>query len=132
MSTNYYNTFIAVSPDSRLGAAKHVARPGTVAALQLEFLLAAPYALTSDDLLFQVHLVRLEDPVDDLAKLRAKFESKPHACLRASPLVKTHGWGLHHDAQGRVAAVPVGDAEYQRLAADTLVTQVNGMRSKRA
>ncbi|VWX47015.1 DUF6157 family protein [Novosphingobium sp. 9U] len=131
MTTNYQDTFITVSPDCGLAAANRTPKPGSVAAQQLERLLAAPYTLTSDDLLFAVHAARHEAPEAEHAALRAEFESKPRACLRASPLVKTHGWGLHHDCQGRVAAVAIEDPDYAVLLADPALKIRAGMRSKR-
>ena len=62
---------------------------------------------------------------------RAAFFGKPQACLRASPLVKKHGWGIHHDADGRVAAVAVEGADYAKLKARGDLKQTVGMRSKR-
>lgn len=131
MTTNYRNTLIAVSPDCDLTTANRAPRPGSVAAHQLERLLAAPYALTSDDLLFEVHAARQDAPASERAQLRAAFESKPRACLRASPLVKAHGWGLYHDEDGRVAAIAIEDPEYARRVADPAIKVVPGMRSSR-
>ena len=54
------------------------------------------------------------------------------ACLRASALVKTCGWGLHHDANAKVAACSVGTEAYREFASDGDLQQVNGMRSRRA
>ncbi|TFI57404.1 hypothetical protein E2493_15095 [Sphingomonas parva] len=127
MTTNYLDTFIAVSPDcpSTSGV---LPREGTVAALQLDLLRARPYALTSDDLLFEVHVRRSGGE----AMERAAFFARAQACLRASPLVKQHGWGLHHDGEGRVAAYPVDSDDYARLLADPSLKQVRGMRSRRA
>jgi hypothetical protein len=51
-------------------------------------------------------------------KLWLEFFSKPCACMRTSPLPKTYGWGLHFNAEGKVAVVPVGSKEYQRLKND--------------
>jgi hypothetical protein len=62
---------------------------------------------------------------------RSQFAAKPKACLRASPLVKTHGWGLHHDTQARVAAIALEDPAYARFAADPHLKVVAGMRSRR-
>ena len=52
--------------------------------------------------------------------------------LRSSPLGKRYGWGIHHDADGRIALVPLGSDEYRALAADPHVTQLTAMRSARA
>lgn len=130
-TTNYVDTFIAVSPDSEIAAANPAPKPGSVAAIQLELLQARPYGLTSDDLLFEVYARRAGVAEGDRAKERAAFFAKPQACLRASPLVKTHGWGLHHDAEGRVAAVAVESDDYARLKARADLKQTVGMRSRR-
>ncbi|MFC3713086.1 DUF6157 family protein [Sphingoaurantiacus capsulatus] len=130
-TTNYANTFIAVSPDSPVTAGDPAPKPGSVAAMQLELLQAKPYGLTSDDLLFEVHAGRADIAKADRAEARARFFSKPQACLRASPLVKKHGWGIHHDAEGRVAAVAVESDDYAKLKARTDLKQTIGMRSAR-
>jgi hypothetical protein len=131
MTTNYRQTFITVSPDSEVPLAR-TPKPGTVAALQLDLLVRAPYAMTSDDVLFEVHAMRSGIAAADRAGERALFDAKARACLRASPLVKTHGWGLHHDDQERLAAVAIEDPDYVRLAADPTLQVVAGMRSRRA
>jgi hypothetical protein len=123
-TTNYSDTLITASSDSPVSAGTVPEKPGTVAAVQLE-LLAKPYAMTSDDLLFEAHQARGGD------KSRAEFFAKPQACLRASPLVKQFGWGIHHDGEGRIAAVAMERAEYRRLLDDPGVKKVAGMRSKR-
>lgn len=95
MSTNRPNTFITVSPDSPATKGETPAKAGSVAALQYALLAAEPYAWTSDDLLFEVHARRHEIAPEERAAARHMFFAKPQACLRASPLVKTFGWGLH-------------------------------------
>lgn len=131
MTTNYHDSFIAVAPDCRAERGEEP-KPGTVAALQLELLRAAPYAHSSDDLLFEVHARRGGLPPEAREAERAAFLARPRACLRASPLVKQHGWGLHHDAAGRVAAYGIETDDYRRLAADPALKQLKGMRSRRA
>jgi hypothetical protein len=66
----------------------------------------------------------------DLA--RDEFFSKGQACMRASGLGKRFGWGVHADAEGRVAIYAVGSKRYQALAKDSGLKQVRAMRSKRA
>jgi hypothetical protein len=73
------------------------------------------------------------------AKLRRKelweqLFSKPQACLRASPLPKSHGWGVHFDAKGRVAIHAVDSPEYAKLAkgGENGPVLVSAMRSKKA
>lgn len=103
----------------------------TVAQLQYELLAARPYHYTSDDLLFLVHALRTGVAEEDQASERAAFFAKAQACLRASPLAKTYGWGLHFDEQGRVALYPRGSADYQRWHADPTLTHLKAMRSRR-
>ena len=130
-STDYSDTLITASTDCPVEQGAVPGKAGTFAAFQ-HALLAEPYRLTSDDLLFEVHAIRNAVPQDARAEARAALFAKPQACLRASPLVKQFGWGLHHDAGGRVARVAVESADYARLLADPAVTKVPGMRSKRA
>ena len=124
-TTNYQNTLITPSPDCPVPSGTVPQKQGSVAAVQ-HALLATPYALTSDDLLWEAHRARGGD------KSRDAFFAKPQACLRASPLVKQFGWGLHHDGEGRVALVSPDSPEYRRLMEDESVRKAPGMRSKRA
>lgn len=66
------------------------------------------------------------------AEAREEFFAKDQACLRSSPLGKRYGWGIHFDADSRIALVPLGSDEYQALATDASVKQLKAMRSKRA
>jgi len=123
-TTNYRDTLITVSADCPVPGGTIPEKPGTIATVQ-HALLAEPYKLTSDDLLFETHRARGGE------KSRAEFFAKPQACLRASPLVKQFGWGIHHDGDGRVALVDPQGADYRRLLGDTSVKKTPGMRSKR-
>jgi hypothetical protein len=131
VTTNYTNTFITVAPDSAAKAGQRPAKAETIAGMQYSLLQETPYKLTSDDLLFEVHARRNAIADADRAHERQAFLAKPQACLRTSPLVKQHGWGLHHDAQGRVAMYAVETEDYARLAARTDVKVVAGMRSRK-
>jgi hypothetical protein len=124
-STNYFNTLITVAPDFKGKAARIPARSGTVAAMQYAMLSEKAYHLTSDDLLLAIEANR-NGPV-----LARDYFSIGRACLRASPLVKSYGFGLHHDRQGRVALVPCESEVYAALLADPKVAKVPGMRSQR-
>lgn len=130
-STNYRETFIAVSPDSRVERARVPAKAGSVAYLQWQMISANPYRLTSDDVLFAVHAERNGIPEANRAAARAEFFSRGQPCLRASPLVKSHGWGIHHDAEGRVAVFAVETSDYAALVERDGMTVIEGMRSKR-
>ena len=123
-STNYRDTLITVSTDCPVPGGTIPEKPGTIATVQ-HGLLATPYAMTSDDLLYETHRVRSGE------KSREEFFAKPQACLRASPLVKTFGWGIHHDGEGRIALVDPRSDAYRRLLDDPTVKKTPGMRSKR-
>jgi hypothetical protein len=131
-SANYFNTFITASADCPATAGIEPANRNSVAGLQYALLRGEPYSLTSDDLLFEVYARRqgIDDHKREIA--RAALFSKPQACLRASPLVKQYGWGLHHDARGRVAVYGVETDAYRRLAARDGLKLVPGMRNRRS
>ena len=134
-TTNYHQTFISVAEDCRAVAGEVPPRkdgPPTVASLQHELLSAAPYTMTSDDLLFEVFARRNAVPDAERAEARATFFSRSQACLRASPLAKTYGWGIHHDADGRVAIYAMESPEYRALQVDAAVKQLRAVRSRRA
>lgn len=129
-TTNYFNTFISVSSDCSAERGTAPTKPG-VAQLQHQLLSDRPYGLSSDDLLFEVHARRNGIADADREAARAAFFAKPQACLRASPLVKQYGWGVHHDSQGRVAIYGVESAEYAAFCERGDVKVVSGIRSKR-
>jgi hypothetical protein len=132
LSTNYKNTLITASPDSTAAQGTVPAKSGSVAGMQHALLQAKPYEFTSDDLLFEVHARRNNIAEADRAAERAAFFAKSQACLRASPLVKQFGWGLHHDENNRVAAFGVESVEYQTFLSRSDLKVVLGMRSRRA
>lgn len=131
MTTNYHNTFITISPDSRATHGEQPAKPQSIASLQLQLLLARPYGYTSDELLFAVHALRGAIADDQLEVERSAFFEKSKACLRASPLVKQYGWGLHHDERGKVAAIAKESPAYQDFVLRKDLKVVAGMRSSR-
>src|SRR5690606_22880396 len=131
-STNYRHTFIQISPDSNAETGLTPSKPGTIADLQLALIRQKPYQLTSDDLLFTVHAIRNEITEELRPAAREEFFATPKACLRASPLVKQFGWGIHHDDEERIAAYPIDSDDYRRLSDSPDVKSVSGMRSKRS
>lgn len=131
-TTDYADTLITVAPDTRTaGATPPPAGRGTVAERQFALLDGHDYELTSDDVIFTVHADRGGIPETGRAAARAAFFAVGRPCLRTSPLAKTYGWGIHADAHGRVALVPMGSARYQALLADDAVTKVPAVRSRR-
>jgi Family of unknown function (DUF6157) len=134
---NYYSTFIGVAEDCGAGVGIEPpakAKP-TAARLQFEMLMESPYGFTSEDVIFAASgagqaVAGL--PIKERQDAQAAFFARNQACLRASPLPKQYGWGVHSDSEGRVAIVSVGSAEYQRFANDPNTTQLKALRSKRA
>ena len=138
-TTNAFNTFIRVAEDcpARNGEEPQPrgGRP-TVATLQYQMVAGSPYKFTSDDVVFATSAPgrALDAKATRTARSLAReaFFSRGQACMRASPLGKRFGWGVHADAQGRIAIYAVDSKRYQALAADPDITQVRAMRSKRA
>lgn len=132
-TTNYVDTFIEVAEDCPADHATEppVAEKPSIAATHYRLIAEQPYARTSDDVIFETYALRNGIGVDDTAA-RASFFSKGQPCLRSSPLGKRYGWGVHHDAEGRVALVPRDSAEYTALAADPALAHTRAMRSRRA
>jgi len=134
----YTNTFIAVAEDCRATTGEvptQRASGPTVASVQYAMLAATPGRWTQEDvLLASSPAVRGRQDLgeEELERLREEYFAQPRACLRASPLPKTYGWGLHYDTQGRITLHAAGSEEYSRLSADPSLTQLRAMRSSRA
>lgn len=134
-TTNYFDTLIEVAEDCpRASAEVPPVRGGqkSVANLQFELLAERPYELTSDDVIFAVYAIRKGIAAPDLEAARENFFAKGQPCLRASPLTKRYGWGVHSNDEGKIALVGVESEAYQRLVADPSVTKIKAMRSRRA
>ena len=95
----------------------------------------APYKYTSDDVVFATsapgRALAAKATKKERVLAREAFFSRGQACMRASPLGKRFGWGVHADTQGRIAVYAVDSKRYQALAGDPDITQVRAMRSKR-
>lgn len=135
-TTNYYNTFIQIAEDCPVTNAEvppiKKGNDKTIANLQFEMIIDNSYKYTSDDVIFNANAVKNKITGKAAkAEARAAFFSKGQACLRASPLTKRYGWGVHHNAEGKVAVYAVDSAEYKKMAKDKLLKQVRGMKSKR-
>lgn len=135
------NTFVLVAEDCPVHTGVTPSLRGgqpTIASLQHELLLAKPYKLTLKDLMLAVHLRREGlSAVDAKAmakEIHEKLFGKPYPCMRASPLPKKFGWGVHYDAKGRIGLFAVDTPKYQRFASGEVagVEVVKAMRSKRA
>jgi hypothetical protein len=51
--------------------------------------------------------------------------------MRASPLTKKYGWGVHYDGQGKIAICAVDSQAYRRFVEDQNIKKYFAMRSKR-
>lgn len=133
-TTNYYNTFIEVAEDS---PATHGEQPKargdnkTAAELQYEMLAKHPYKYTSDDVVFQVYADKNDLTKAEYKKAREEFFSKGQPCLRASPLTKRYGFGIHADTNGKIAIYGVDTAEYKAFTKDPKIKKVKAMRSSK-
>lgn len=131
----YVNTFIEVAEDC---PARHAevppARAGraTKAAVEYALIAGEPYTLTEGDVAFRTRVVMRGIPEADWPAERERLLSQEKPRLRVSALAKRYGWGIHVDAQGRVALVAVESAQYRRLAADPTLGHVRAFRSTRA
>lgn len=136
----YADTFIIVAADCPaergvvpVGKGDH--KP--IHVLQYELLAGRPYHYTHADLLFEVHVRHKAIPAGEIKsrgrEIRAELLSRPHPCLRASPLPKKFGWGVHYDGRGRIALHAMDSPDYTRFAAGEGVAQVvSAMRTSRA
>lgn len=134
----YVNTFIAVAEDCRATTGEvppERAGRATVATIQYDMLVAAPGRWTQDDLQLASSPEvrgRHELASEELQRLRQTYFAQPRGCLRASPLPKSFGWGLHYDAEGRITLHAVDSEEYARLSSDPALDQLRALRSSRA
>lgn len=133
-TTNYVDTFIEVAEDTKVD---HGTKPPsksdkkTIAEMQYELIANNPYKFTSDDVLFQVFADRNDLTKAEHKKAREEFFSKGQACLRASPLTKSYGFGVHFDGEGKVALYGVETDKYQKFLSNAKVTKVKAMRTSR-
>jgi len=133
-TTNYYNAFIEVAEDCPANVADIPPQKGnekTAANIQFEMIFDNPYTYTSDDVLFQVFAEKNKITSNSLVTEKEKFFSKGQPCFRASPLTKRYGWGVHSNAEGRIAIHAVESEEYRNFLHDKSLMHVKAMRSKR-
>lgn len=131
---NYVNTFIEVADDSPAQSASVPAPKGskkTIPMLQYEMIAHHPYQYTQEDILFETYAEYNHIEAADRSTEHQKFFSKGQPCLRASALGKRYGWGIHSDANGKVALYAIESRDYQRLADDATLNHIKAMRSKR-
>ena len=133
-TTNNFNTFIEVAPDTKKVAAEvPPVKEGkqSVANIHYDMLRSNPYTYTSDDVIFNTYATKNDIANSELVTAREQFFSKGQPCMRTSPLTKTYGWGIHCDADGKLALIGMDSEEYDVYASDGSLDHVKAMRSKR-
>jgi len=133
-TTNYQDTFIAVADDCPAAAGEIPPVKGekkSVASLQYDLIRKNPYRFTSDDVVFRVFAARNDVPESDWKVSRQQFFTKGQPCLRASPLTKRYGWGVHCDSEGRVALYGRETDEYEHFSTLRGIKVVKAMKSSR-
>ncbi len=133
-TTNYQNTFIEVAEDCPAAVGEMPPMKGdtkTVANIQFDLVRQNPYQFSSDDVFFQVYAERNDLIDSELASAREHFFSKGQPCFRASPLTKRYGWGVHSNAEGKIAIYGCETSDYQRLVEDQTLKVVKAMKSRR-
>ncbi len=133
-TTNYFDTFIEVADDCKVSAGQIPEIKNdkkTVASMQFELLSKNPYKYTSDDILFQVFADRNDLTDSEYKFAREHFFAKGQPCLRASPLTKQFGWGVHCDKKGKVALYGMETEKYQNFIAEPIIKKVKAMRTSK-
>jgi hypothetical protein len=131
---DYYDTLVEVADDCPATVAEvPPARGGrkTKALVEYELLAEHPYTYTEEDIAFGVYAA-----LHDIAKAsqpaeRKKFLSRGHPHLRVSALAKRYGWGIHNDAEGKIALIAVESPEYKQLLDDPQTVKIKAFRSTR-
>ena len=134
-TTNYYNTFIEIADDCPATTSEIPPQKGdklTVANIQFDLISQHPYKFTSDEILFQVYVIKNGVKQADMDSEKEKFFSKGQPCFRSSPLTKRYGWGVHSDSDGRIALIAKESEDYIKLKNDKQTKVLKAMRSKKA
>lgn len=131
-TTNYQNTFIEVAEDTP--ASEGIVPPTkekdpTIAQIQFDLINRHPYQFTSDDVLFTTYAKRQDLTPNELSEARKQFFCKGQACMRASPLTKRYGWGVHHNEEGKMALYALGSESYEKFKNDPHIKSVKAMKS---
>jgi hypothetical protein len=131
-TTNYFNTFILVSDDCPVVIAEAPPQKTerTVADITYELLKDNPYKYTSDEVLFRIHVLKKGIAENEIEAEQKRFFSKGQPCFRSSPLCKRYGWGVHNNAEGKVAIYAVESNEYKKMSTDDTLKKVKAMKSK--
>lgn len=133
-STNYTNTFIAVSDDCPTGISEIPPTKGdtrSAANIQFEMISKNPYKYTSDDVLFHVFAEKNALAPSEIVSARELFFSKGQLCFRASPLTKRYGWGVHNNQEGKIALFGRETKQYESFLEDVTLNITKAMKSSK-
>ena len=100
--------------------------------VEYELLAKHPYTYTERDVAFEVYATLHDIPTPDRPTEQKEFLSKGHPHLRVSPLAKRYGWGIHNNAEGKIALIAIESPEYEQLLNDPRITKIKAFRSTRA
>ena len=134
-STNYTDTFIEIAEDcpTVFGETPPTkSHEKSVANLQFEMIKQNPYKYNSDEVVFHCFATKKDLTKNELPAEKENFFSKGQPCLRASPLTKRYGWGVHHNEEGKIAIYGAESEEYKKYSAGENLKVVKAMRSKKA
>jgi len=132
---NYYNTLIEIAEDSPATKAEVPKPKGgkkTKPVIEYEMIANHPYKYTEEDIAFETYAVLHNIPKAGWPKERQTFLSKGHPHLRVSALAKRYGWGIHNNAEGKVALIAVNSLKYKKLMKDPRTTKIKAFRSESA
>jgi hypothetical protein len=135
---NPTSQFIQIAPDSPTRAAivpQEKDGKRSIASIEYELLIKSPYHYTLEELKFATHiqhkLISSSELKAHRQQLWEEYFSKPHACMRASPLTKKYGWSAYYDANGKIAIYPAESIEYMDFVANDGIKKHFAMRTKR-
>ena len=118
---NYYNTLIEIAEDSPATKAEVPKPKGgkkTKPVIEYEMIANHPYKYTEEDIVIETYAVLHNIPKAIWPKERQTFLSKGHPHLLVSALAKRYGWGIHNNAEGKVALIAVNSLKYKKLMKD--------------
>lgn len=134
------DTFVRVAEDCpiEIGMAPVSTRTlPPVHVIQYQLLSTEPYKYNLEELIYEVHVrhkqIPQEEQVTRKEEIWAELFSKNHPCMRASMLPKRFGWGVHYNAEGKIAIYAKESPEYDQfiMGEGEMLKLVYAMRSKR-
>lgn len=133
MTTNYFNTLVLIADDSPTDTSVVPnLEKQSVASQQFRMIYDNPYEFTSDDVIFARVAEKDGIRASEIPAAQEDYFRTGRACMRTSPLAKSHGWGIHHNEDGKIALVAAESDTYRHLLNDESVTKVKAMRRSRA